>query len=62
MAEKVSCQGVWILSPSPQLKGSCTEVHGLWVHIPNPRGHTPGPYPQPRGPHNVCGLSVVLTI
>ena len=37
MAQEASCQGVWILSPSPQLKA---EVHGLRLHIPNPRGHT----------------------
>ena len=39
-AQQTSCQGVWIESPSPQLKGPCTEVLGLRVRIPNPRGHT----------------------
>ena len=29
------------------------------VHIPNPRGHTPGPHPQPKGRQRVdCQLSL----
>ena len=47
-----SCQGVWIVSPSPQLRGPHTKMYGLQVYIPNPRGHT----------MRVCGLSVVFTL
>ena len=35
-------------------------MYGLRVRIPNPRGHTPGPYPQSTGPHNACGLQPCL--
>ena len=59
---QASCHDVWIESPSPQVKGAHTEVRGLQVHIPNPRGHTPSPYAQAKGPHNVCRLLVVFTV